>query len=267
MDADVLAWNGMMPRAVQVALDVVIPAVGSSHMNRALADGLNRLAKIDRVYAFAPAPDRPPKRTDLYAAWARCGNTEEMSREYAAHYYKIDPLNEVIRRASSCRAFASLRVRPDEIPDCAYRRVCFDQPEVCERVTLLTRSGGPWRGLSLSRSYDSGHFRRDELERLAAFAEIALPILARHRELMDAREPQISAPFGLAELEARFEQCCPALTARERQVCARTLVGMTAEAISIDLCIGRSSVQTYRQRAYKRLNICSAYQLAPLILS
>lgn len=267
MGADVLAWNSMMPRAVQVAVEVVIPAVGSSHMDRALADGLNRLARTDRVYAFAPAPDRQPKRADLYAAWARCGNTDEMSREYAAHYYKIDPMNEVMRRASSCRMFASLRVTPDEIPDCAYRRLCFDEPEVCERVTLLTRYGGDWRGLSLSRSYDSGYFRRDELERLATFAEIVLPLLARHRELMDACEPQTSAPFALDELEARFEQRCPGLTARERQVCARTIVGMTAEAISIDLCIGRSSVQTYRQRAYKRLNICSAYQLAPLILS
>ena len=267
VSADVLAWDGFVRSAVQAAIEVVVPAIGSAHMDRALAEGLNRLAWIDRVYAFAPALYRRPKRGDLYAAWARSGNTDQMSREYAAHYHKTDPMNEVMRRASSCRTFASLRVTPDEIPDRAYRRLCFDEPEVCERVTLLTRAGTGWRGLSLSRTYDSGHFRRDELRRLAAFAEIVLPLLARHSELMEAYQPHVTAPFAVEELEARFERRCPALTVRERQVCARTIVGMTAEAIAIDLCIGQSSVQTYRQRAYKRLNICSAYQLAPLILS
>jgi DNA-binding CsgD family transcriptional regulator len=267
MSTEVRAWTGFLPRAVQAAVEIVIPAVGSEHMNEALAEGLNRLARIDRTYAFLHAPDRRPKPADLYAAWARTGNIDEMSREYAAHYYKSDPINEVTRRAAACNIFTSLRVTPEEIHDGAYRRLCFDEPEVCERVTLLTRGGVAWRGLSVSRTHGTGYFRRDELERIAPFAEIVLPLLARHRELMEVRQPPIADPFALEELEARFEQRCPALTLRERQVCARTIVGMTAEAISIDLCIGRASVQTYRQRAYKRLNICSAYQLAPLVLS
>jgi DNA-binding CsgD family transcriptional regulator len=134
-------------------------------------------------------------------------------------------------------------------------------------VTLLTRSGTGWRGLSLSRTYDSGYFRRDELKHFAAFAEIVLPLLERHRELIETCEPHSPAALAVEELEGRFEARCPVLTTRERQVCARTIVGMTAEAIAIDLSIARSSVQTYRQRAYRRLNICSAYQLAPLILN
>jgi DNA-binding CsgD family transcriptional regulator len=72
---------------------------------------------------------------------------------------------------------------------------------------------------------------------------------------------------ALGEIETRLGRRCPGLTGREREVCARTIVGMTAEAIAIDLGIGQSSVQTYRQRAYRRLNICSAYQLTPLVLS
>ena len=267
MSEDELTRNGFMPRSIQKAVGVVISAIGSEYMDRALADGLNRLAKTDRVYAFAHAARRPPKRSDLLAAWARSGNTEAMSREYAAHYYKDDPINDVMRRASSCSMFASFRLTREDIPDCGYRRLCFDEPEVCERITLLTRVGADWRGLSVSRTYGSGYFRRGEVERFAAFAEIALPLLARHRELMEASLPQSSRALALEDLETRLEHRFSALTTRERQVCARTIVGMTAEAISIDLCIGRASVQTYRQRAYKRLNICSAYQLAPLILS
>jgi len=267
VSADVLAWNGFMPAGVQAAIKVVIAAVGSAHMNQALAEGLNGLARTDRIYAFAHALHRRPTEADLYAAWARSGNTDEMSREYATRYYKTDPMNEVMRRASSCQTFASLRVTPEQISDCAYRRLCFEEPEVCERVTLLSRAGTGWRGLSLSRTYEAGYFRREELKRFAAFAEIVLPLLERHRKLMEACEPHISTTLAVEDLEGRFEARCPVLTTRERQVCARTIVGMTAEAIAIDLSIGRSSVQTYRQRAYRRLNICSAYQLAPLILN
>jgi DNA-binding CsgD family transcriptional regulator len=265
--ADALVWTGYMPRAVQTAVAGVISAVGSEHMDQALAEGLNLLARTDRIYAFAHEMHRQPRQNDLYAAWARSGNTDEMTREYAAQYYKNDPINDVMRRASSGSMFASFRLTREEIPDCAYRRLYFDEPEVCERITLLTRTGMGWRGLSLSRTYRSGYFRRDEIERVAAFSEVALPLLARHRELVEANQPPMSDTFALEELEARFERRFPELTGRERQVCARTIIGMTAEAISIDLCIGQSSVQTYRRRAYKRLDICSAYQLAPLILS
>jgi DNA-binding CsgD family transcriptional regulator len=256
-----------MPRTVQAAVGAVISAVGSECMDEALAAGLDRLVSVDRVYAFAHEPHHRPKRADLYAAWARSGNTEIMTREYAAHYYKSDPINDVMRRTSSTCMFASLRITREEIPDCDYRRMYFDEPEVCERVTLLTRFSNGWRGLSLSRTYKSGYFRRDELERIAAFSEVALPLLARHRELIEVYQPQTSDKLSLEHIETRFERRFPALTNRERQVCARTIIGMTAEAISIDLSIGRSSVHTYRQRAYKRLNICSAYQLAPLVLS
>jgi DNA-binding CsgD family transcriptional regulator len=261
------AWNGSVPHDVRVALAGVISAVGSDHMNTALAEGLNRLTRTDRVYAFVCARHRGPDQSQVYAAWTRLGDTEEMSRAYNAHYRRCDPINEVVRRAASHSSFESLRLTREEIPDSGYRRVCFDEPAVCERRTFLVRVGDDWGCISLSRADEAGYFRREELEPVAIFAEIAVPLLARHSQLLEAYSPAISDAFAVDELQARLEKRFPELTRREREVCARTMVGMTAEAISIDLCIGRWSVQTYRQRAYKRLNICSAYQLAPLVLT
>ena len=54
----------------------------------------------------------------------------------------------------------------------------------------------------------------------------------------------------------------PMLSPRERQVCARTAVGMTSEATALDLGVGIGSVQTYRKRAFQRLEISTAFQLA-----
>lgn len=55
------------------------------------------------------------------------------------------------------------------------------------------------------------------------------------------------------------------LTGRELDVCARTLIGLTAEGIALDLNIKKSSVSTYRKRAYARLGISSHSQLYRLL--
>jgi DNA-binding CsgD family transcriptional regulator len=63
-------------------------------------------------------------------------------------------------------------------------------------------------------------------------------------------------------IELRLRSMLPALTARETAICARTVAGMTAEGIALELGIKRSSVLTYRRRAYERLNISTALQLS-----
>lgn len=61
-----------------------------------------------------------------------------------------------------------------------------------------------------------------------------------------------AAPVGLrAALQAR----CPALTARELDVCERLLRGWTYDGIAADLGLGLATVKTYRARAFDRLGL------------
>ncbi|HEV2678393.1 MAG TPA: LuxR C-terminal-related transcriptional regulator [Aliidongia sp.] len=55
------------------------------------------------------------------------------------------------------------------------------------------------------------------------------------------------------------------LTARELDVCVRSLLGMTAEGTALELDIKKSSVITYRKRAYGRLGISSQSELFRLL--
>lgn len=55
------------------------------------------------------------------------------------------------------------------------------------------------------------------------------------------------------------------LTVRELDVCARSLLGMTAEGTALELGVKQSSVVTYRKRAYARLGISSQSELFRLI--
>ncbi len=68
-----------------------------------------------------------------------------------------------------------------------------------------------------------------------------------------------------ARLEERFAARWPALTPRERQVCARAAMGWSVEATALDLGIAKSSVVTLRQRAYRRLAISSPFELCALV--
>lgn len=65
---------------------------------------------------------------------------------------------------------------------------------------------------------------------------------------------------SIGKIEYRLGDVFTDLTERERAVCARTMVGMTAEAIGLDLGIAVSSVLTYRRRAYERYRFTSINQ-------
>jgi DNA-binding CsgD family transcriptional regulator len=244
------------------AIDKIIAAVGSKDMNASLADAINLIAKADRVYAFERKLDVKPI---LYSSWTRKGRLDEIVADYREHYYKTDPMNSVLRRAPNM--LASLRLKREDVPDLDYRRTCFDEPEICERLTIMRKIGDRWGVLNLSRTYASGYYQRHEVEQFTAFAQVALPLLARHDQLVRILKEFGSSPLSIDEVERRFARRFPILTARERQVCARTMLGMTAEAIATELLIGRATVLTYRLRAYARLGIRSPYQLSTLVLN
>lgn len=55
------------------------------------------------------------------------------------------------------------------------------------------------------------------------------------------------------------------LTERELDVCARVIIGMTTEAIALELDLRTPTVATYRKRAYARLGISSHYEMFCLL--
>jgi DNA-binding CsgD family transcriptional regulator len=69
----------------------------------------------------------------------------------------------------------------------------------------------------------------------------------------------------VTQLEDRFASRFARLTLRERQVCARAAIGMSVEATALDLDIAKTSVLTYRRRAYQRLGVTSPFELCALV--
>ena len=59
----------------------------------------------------------------------------------------------------------------------------------------------------------------------------------------------------------------PNMPKRETEVCAAITLGMTSEAIALNLGISVNTVLTYRKRAYARLGISCQNELLRLVLS
>jgi DNA-binding CsgD family transcriptional regulator len=246
------------------AVAMVAGAMASDRMEPALANAANTLARIDRLYAFEHRGHQ--SEPVLYRYWTKIGALEELVARYRERYYKADPISAVLDRLHSSDCAATVRVRSQDVSDPDYRKTWLVQPEICERISVMRRVDKKWLVLNCARSRRAGAFSRDEIALIDLFGSLTLPLIARHEILFDTIDLSRKSTLSIQALEHRFGRLLTTLTQREREVCARTVIGMTAEAIAIDLSIGRASVLTYRRRAYRRLNICSTYQLSTLVL-
>jgi DNA-binding CsgD family transcriptional regulator len=175
---------------------------------------------------------------------------------YSRAYRAIDPICAAYAAAPLNSDVAVQRIRPADIGVADFRRRFFDEPGIVERVSVVQRGPGGWHGMNVARHRSDGAFADGEIDALVGLAWLALPMLAVNR----ARTPP-----SVAEFERRFGCRAPDLTTRERQVCARAAIGMSIEATAIDLQVARTTVLTYRQRAYRRLGVTSPYELASLV--
>lgn len=232
----------------------LIDALGTPGFGPAVLRAVGAVAGVEEIFAFHRADDGAMPAVLLSAgAGPQAGGRAEA---YRRHYFRLDPLNRAFR-AGGDRGGLCLRVRPDDIADRDYRRDCYARPGFAEKLSILRPGRGGWATLSLFRH--GGAFSDGEAQDLRAFGRILLPLIEAHGRAFGADRPP---PGSAAAVEARLRGLCPALTDRERAVCARTVIGMTAEGIGLDLGIRPTSVLTYRRRAYERLGISTALQLA-----
>lgn len=179
---------------------------------------------------------------------------------YLERYMPIDPMWDACRAAPAESDMALLRVRPGDISSAGFRRIFFEKPGITERVSVIQRGAGEWRVMNVARHETHGCFSDRELQGLVSLAALALPMLP-HNRLQRTTAPQLT----VAQLEERFARRFATLTEREREVCARAAIGMSVEATALDLKIAKTSVLTYRRRAYQRLAVTSPYELCSLV--
>ena len=151
----------------------------------------------------------------------------------------------------------------DDIENAEYRQ-CFEATNVRERLSYVTRTADDLYQLNIYRCRRRRTFSQIEMRMFATLGGLILATTLQHeahRRTMSGAAPRMT----LATIEHRLAALPEGLSARECEVCARAVAGITIEGTALDLDIRRTSVITYRQRAYQKLGISSLNQMVAML--
>jgi DNA-binding CsgD family transcriptional regulator len=245
------------PTTLGTVYERLLGAIGTDAFGPTVRDSVMSVtAGARRIYLF--------EATGRDDTWLQYFHGEpglvELFPEYRKWYLRQDPVCDAYRAAPECSNVVLQRIRPADIGSPSFRRRFFDDAGIVERVSIIQRGADAWRAINVARHESDGCFSDDELGSLISLSCLVLPMLPLNR-----KRRATPLPLTTAQLEERFAQRYCSLTPRERQVCARAAVGMSVEATALELGIAKTSVLTYRQRAYQRLGVASPIELCALV--
>lgn len=148
------------------------------------------------------------------------------------------------------------RQRPQDITHPEYRQVCYELPQVAERLTLLARYEGRfWMSVNFYRGVEHGPFDDTGVAVVQAFAPTIVHAVRLHHTGNALQQ-------DLSELmQARAARRNPGLTQRDHDVLASLLKGQATEAMAESLGLTVSSAQTYVKRLYRKLGLSGQREL------
>jgi DNA-binding CsgD family transcriptional regulator len=231
----------------------LMDAVGTSGFGPHLLHAAQQCDFVEEVFAYRISEGGEP---DILASSSGLERAEERADYYARRFYRHDPARSLWMKTSVGSVFAG-RIGAEQIPLYDYRAICFERPHFVDKLSF------GWRGRDQSLFFSLYRSREGDdcaLARLSGLASVALAAMARAPVPIEAQSDPVE------RLSQRLLRSFPQLSARELEVCARTLTGHRAERIAADLGISRASVLTYRQRAYQRYGFSSASDFLPAVL-
>ncbi len=245
------------PTSMGVLYEKLLTAIGTDDFGLTVRDAVMAVtAGVRRIYLFEATGREESSLQYFHCEPGLVG----LFPAYRKWYQPLDPVSDAYRAAPERSNVAIQRVRPADIESPGFRRRFFEEPGIIERVSVIQRGADAWRVINVARHSSEGCCSDEELGALIGLSCLILPMLPLNRQRRSSPEP-----LSVAQLEERFAARYSSLTLRERQVCARAAVGMTVEATALELGIAKTSVLTYRQRAYQRLGVTSPFELCALV--
>lgn len=149
----------------------------------------------------------------------------------------------------------------EDIEFSPYRQDLYQNNGMSERLSSLQweEDGVPVL-FNLYRHREDGHFSERAIASFEQLAPVLLQLLRGH---MAMRRNQVTA--GPQQWRAVLRRKAPALSEREEEICLWLLQGLTYAGIAAMLGIKETTVKTYRNRAFERLDIHFRNQLFALV--
>jgi len=233
----------------------LIAVVGTPRFEAEMFEVAHGALQCEHLTAFAQGADGP--RVVLAANTGAANVARPIAHKYIAHYWDLDPANRSLALCDAGEGVA-LRIAPEvDINDDFYRRDCYTEPQICERVTLMQRRGDNVYRLNFYAG-PRGRFSAQVVDQLMESGDLLISLVMKNDTASEAMLPQT--------FTNRLRLVSPNMPQREAEVCTAIMLGMTSEAIALKLGISVNTVLTYRKRAYNRLNISCQNELMRLIL-
>jgi len=192
-------------------------------------------------------PGQPPQ-LHASASLGVADTTRDCFKVYQQGLYRADRSFDAVRPGQA----VLLRMHADEAPSSQHRDAIYRRHGMLERLSVVRRGDdGALLAVNLYHHAHQGLFADGELAGCAELAPLLLAAVQRHLALARPAPAATDEPPPRQALLAR----CPALTARELDVCERLLRGWTYDGIAADLGLSVATVKTYRARAFDRLGL------------
>ncbi len=264
-----------------IKLNKTIAKLGQAEFEDSLFDLVNAVVCVDHCAVFINNND-DESIVHLFTKSKLSDDVcQSLAKAYTERFYvrdpKLEPLVQGLEGATEPR-MTLLPYTPNSAYDKGYQTRFFTDTGLVDKVSSLLQTRQFNIYCSFYRLTESGQFQPHEFAQLSQILPILTNLIFKHSRLSGLKEKEnqpdsiiTQVPLGRTSdasanlLDAKNEVFSQ-LTEREQQVCIRILQGMTSEAISLDLKVAISTIQTYRKRAYSKLGISSQNELFSLYL-
>ena len=149
-------------------------------------------------------------------------------------------------------------VTSHELTAPGHRERVYEQFGMTERVSVIeTNQAGGVLALNLYRYLDQPSFSESDLSMISLLADPLFAIVKKHVEIkgISTADAETINQTTIEQFRTVLALNHSEFSERELDVCARLLYGMSYDGIAADLDLSLSTVKTYRNRAFSRLDI------------
>ncbi|QBR01946.1 helix-turn-helix transcriptional regulator [Paraburkholderia pallida] len=251
------------------AIERLTRALGSPRFGQQMLDALGAFSRVDHCSVFIRSV-QGALRTLATASRVQQRNGARAALRYMSEMHCYD-VSASIGAAGQGRAIVAERdngtVRVtyrtrDQIVNAAYRLACYEQVGIEDRLSIMrNHQNGTATVINCYRDTNTGRFSAADIETIADVASLFLAFADVHARLSIPRST--SASDWKESLDAIS---VTELSARERDVCASLLSGITLADTARKFNLSLNTVVTYSRRAHAKLGVSSTRELHTLLI-
>lgn len=160
------------------------------------------------------------------------------------------------RRPAGARQFWIGHQFATDVVDEKYRRLCYEEPGIRERLSLLSVFPDGYRvSLSFYRNYSYRDFTEADKAWLAQQGPMMAAAVMQHVRVF---------PQSIAKQTLEHDLIA-SLSGRERQVVAHIIEGLTTKEAAAEMGVTTATAATYRYRAFHHLGVRTLNELFALL--